>query len=274
MADTAQAPGMTEAYDAKIARLKADGYTVRIEPCPRRLRVQVDGETVADTTKAVYLFESKHLPVYYLPLADIRPDLLEPTDTKSHCPFKGDARYWSLVVGDRRVDDALWSYPTPIEGCPDISTYAAFYWDRVDAWFEEDEQIFVHPRDPYHRVDVLESSRHVQVVVGGEVVADSHRPRLLFETSLPTRYYLPRLDVRTDLLVPSDSETACPYKGWASYWSYRGAGEPRDDIAWTYRTPLVEQSKITNLICFYNEQVDEIRVDGVVEERPKTPWSR
>ena len=125
---------------------------------------------------------------------------------------------------------------------------------------------------------MLESSRHVEVIVGGEVVADSHRPRLLFETGLPTRYYLPRLDVRTDLLTPSDTETACPYKGWASYWSYTGAGERQDDrlddIAWCYRTPIVEQAKIANLICFFNEKVDEIRIDGVTQERPRTPWSR
>jgi uncharacterized protein (DUF427 family) len=276
MADTAQVsrPVTKETEDEKVARLLAQGYNVRIEPCPRRLRVHFAGQVVADTTRAVYLFETKHLPVYYLPLADLRQDLLEPSATRTRCPFKGEATYWSLVVGDRRADDALWGYPSPIESCPDISAYAAFYWDRVDAWFEEDEQVFVHPRDPHHRVDVLESSRHVEVVVGGEVVADSHRPRLLFETGLPTRYYLPRLDVRTDLLTPSDTETACPYKGWAGYWSYTGAAERKDDIAWCYRTPIVEQAKIANLICFFNERVDEIRVDGVALERPRTPWSR
>ena len=276
MADTAQVsrPATKETEDEKVARLLAQGYSVRIEPCPRRLRVHFAGQVVADTTRAVYLFETKHLPVYYLPLADVRQDLLEPSSTRTRCPFKGEATYRSLVVGARRSDDALWGYPFPIESCPDISQYVAFYWDRVDAWFEEDEQVFVHPRDPYHRVDVLESSRHVEVVVGGDVVADSHRPRLLFETGLPTRYYLPRLDVRTDLLTPSDTETACPYKGWASYWSYTGAGQHKDDVAWCYRTPIAEQARIANLICFFNERVDQIRVDGVALERPRTPWSR
>jgi uncharacterized protein (DUF427 family) len=271
MAGTAHAAPSTE--DPRIARLIAEGYEVRVEPCPRRLRVVFADQVVADTTRALYLFETKHLPVYYLPLADVRQDLLEASDHRTRCPFKGEASYWSIVAGDRRADDAVWAYREPIASCPDISDHVAFYWDRVDAWFEEDEQVFVHARDPYTRVDVLESSRHVQIVVGGEVVADSHRPRLLFETGLPTRYYLPPLDVRTDLLTPSATETACPYKGWARYYSYAGGGEPKADIAWCYRTPLAEQAKIANLICFFDEKVDRVVVDGVVQERPRTPWS-
>src|SRR5262245_21765606 len=125
----------------------------------------------------------------------------------------------------------------------------------MDAWYEEDDEIFVHPRDPHHRVDVLHSSRHVQVVALGEMVADSRRPSLLFETGLPTRYYIPRADVRMSLLVPSDSHTQCPYKGIASYYSVRVGNRLARDLAWTYRFPIPECPKIEDLVCFYNEQV-------------------
>ena len=132
--------------------------------------------------------------------------------------------------------------------------------------------MFVHPRDPHHRVDVLNSSRHVKVVVYGELVAETRRPRLLFETDLPVRYYIPRLDVRMDLLEPTDSVSRCPYKGVASYWSLRAGEKVHKDIAWSYKAPIPECPKIENLIAFYNEKVD-IEVDGQPLERPRTPWS-
>jgi uncharacterized protein (DUF427 family) len=138
----------------------------------------------------------------------------------------------------------------------------------MDAWYEEDEEVFVHARDPHKRVDVLESSRHVVVRVGGEVVAETKRPRLLFETGLPTRYYVPREDVRMELLHPSDRQTQCPYKGTASYLST----ESEPDVAWFYPEPIPEQPRIKDLIAFFNERVD-IEVDGEPVERPSTQWS-
>jgi uncharacterized protein (DUF427 family) len=247
-------------------------HTVRVEPLPRRLRAVFAGTVVADTTRGLYLFETGHLPVYYLPRSDVRFDLLEPSDRTTHCPYKGDASYWSLVVGDRRSDDAVWGYPSPVEGAPDIADHVAFYWNKVDAWFEEEDEVYVHARDPYKRVDVLRSSRHVQVLVGGEVVADSHRPHMLFETSLPTRYYLPKLDVRLDLLTPSPTVTACPYKGRATYWSIDVGDTHIDDVAWSYPAPIPELPKVEGLICFFNERVDLV-VDGEAQARPRSPWS-
>jgi len=249
-----------------------DRYGVVIEDSPRRVRVFFNNQVIADSRRVKLLHETKHLPVYYLPLEDVRQDLLTPTAHSSHCPYKGDARYWSIQVGDRTAENAVWNYPTPIEGCPDIAGLVAFYWNKVDAWFEEDEQVFVHPRDPYHRVDILESARHVEVWLDGVKLADSHRPRVLFETGLPPRYYLPKLDVRTDLLRPTASHTACPYKGTASYWSVEANGTVFDDLVWGYPTTIVEASKIANLLCFYNEKVDLV-VDGERQERPSTPWS-
>ena len=136
----------------------------------------------------------------------------------------------------------------------------------MDAWFEEDERVFTHARDPHHRIDILRSSRRVEVIVNGVVVADSHRPTLLFETGMLTRYYLPLTDVRTDLLRPSSTATSCPYKGSASYWTLEVDGERFEDIVWTYPSPLPESSRIAGLACFYNERLD-IRVDGVLQDR-------
>jgi uncharacterized protein (DUF427 family) len=246
----------------RAAQLIAAGYRVWDEPCPRRLRVVFENQVLADSIRAVYLFETGHLPVYYFPLADVRTDLLEASEHRTHCPFKGDASYWSVTVDGRRVEDAVWGYPQPIPACPDISGYVAFYWDKVDAWYEEDEEVFVHPRDPYTRVDVLHSTRHIQVVLGGQVVADSVRARLLFETGLPTRYYLPRLDVRLDLLRPSPTVTRCPYKGVAGHYSAEVDGVKFSDVAWSYPAPRPEVAKIENLICFYDERVDQLLVDG------------
>jgi uncharacterized protein (DUF427 family) len=155
-----------------------------------------------------------------------------------------------------------------------ISDYVAFYWDRVDHWYEEDDEIFVHARDPYKRVDVVNSSRRVQVIVGGEIVADTTRARFLFETRLPTRYYIPPEDVRRDLLVASEKVTACPYKGTARYWSV-GVGERVfPDIVWSYPEPIPECPKIKGYLCFFNEHVDEIRLDDAALEKPLTPWSK
>lgn len=248
-------------------------HTVRAEPCPRRLRVVFNGEVVADSTSALYLFETAHLPVYYFPVADVRMELLEPSALTTRCPYKGEATYHSIVVGGRRSADAVWRYVDPIPGCPDISGHVAFFWNRVDAWFEEDEEVFVHARDPYKRIDVLHSSRHVQVVVGGLVVADTRRPRLLFETGLPMRCYIPRLDVRTDLLEASTRRTRCPYKGEAVYWSVVVGDRRFDDVVWSYPAPIPEIPKIEHLLCFFDEKVDCVIIDGVEQARPVTSWS-
>ena len=248
-------------------------YRILFERSPRRVRVEFNGATIADSTEAHLLFETRHRPVYYFPRAAVRMDLLEPTDHHSFCPYKGRASYWTVKVGNRTSENAVWGYPDPYDEVARIKDFVAFYWDRVDHWYEEDEEIFVHPRDPYKRVDVLNSSRHVQVILGGETVADSHRARFLFETRLPTRYYIPPEDVRMDLLVPSDKRTACPYKGRARYWSARIGDRVFEDIVWSYPEPIPECPKIKGYLCFFNERVDAILVDGVATPRPLTPWS-
>ena len=146
------------------------------------------GETVADSRRAKLLHEAGLLPVYYFPIEDVRMELLEESGPYYPLPFKGDASYWSVRTGDRVAENAVWGYPEPIDSTPPIAGYLAFYWRKMDHWYEEDEEVFVHPRDPYHGVDMLESSRHIEVSVNGEVFAETERPKILFETGLPPRY--------------------------------------------------------------------------------------
>lgn len=250
------------------------GYRIDVEPSPRRVRVAFAGATVADTTRALLLLEQNHLPVYYFPMEDVRRDLLIPTTHRTHCPYKGDASYWTIKVGERTAENAVWGYQDPFDETAAIRGTVAFYWNRVDHWYEEDEEIFVHPRDPHKRVDVVESHRPVEVILGGQTVAKSTRARFLFETGLPTRYYLPADDVRLDLLTPSATVTRCPYKGTARYWSATVGGRTWDDIAWSYPDPIPECPRIKDRIAFYNENVDEIRVGGEIVPKVRTKWSK
>jgi len=259
-------------YERASQHAPGGGEIVWSEPTARRVRVYFAGTTVADSTSVVVLFNGARVPVYYFPRSDVHLELLEGSDRHEADPRLGERAYASLVVGSRRAEDAVFSYPNPIVDGPDLSDYVSFVWDAMDAWYEEDEQILRHARDPYKRVDVLHSSRHIRVIVDGTIVADSRRPMLLFETGLPVRYYLPKLDVRMDLLTPTATRTRCPYKGEAVYWSLEVAGRRLEDIVWSYPAPIPEIPKIENLLSFYNEKVD-IEVDDALLERPRTTWS-
>jgi uncharacterized protein (DUF427 family) len=166
------------------------------------------------------------------------------------------------------VDAGAWYYPEPIQGAPaELQGLIAFYWNRMDAWFEEDEEVFGHPRDPYHRIDTRPTSRHIRVLLDGEVLAETTRAVALFESNLPTRWYLPREDVHASL-TPSDKVTYCPYKGRAAYYSF---GD-EDDLVWYYADPLSDASAVRDMVCFFNERVD-LELDGELQERPESPWS-
>ena len=243
---------------------------VRIEPVEKWVRVYLDGEAIADTRKALLVWESPYFPHYYLPPDDVRVDLLVATGETRHSPSRGEAHLYTVKAPNKEAENAAWTYPdSPLE---EIRGYYRFDWRSMDAWFEEDEEVFVHPRDPYTRVDIVRSSRHVEVHVDGVAVADSHHPTLLFETGLPTRYYLPKTDIRMELLTETDTLTSCPYKGDAGYWTLTVNGETYEDIVWSYKHPVHESAKIAGLLSFYNEKVD-IYVDGELQERPKTPFS-
>jgi len=239
-----------------------DQPRITIEPSPKRMRVMANGKTIADSTATLLLREKGHRPVHYFPRADVRMDLLEPTNHRTRCPYKGEASYWSLRVCSRIIENAVWSYEAPIPEAQPIEKALAFYWDRVDHWFEEDEEIFGHPRDPYHRIDIRQSSREVRVEFAGETVARTRRALFLFETSLPVRYYIPPADVRMDFLTPSRKTTVCPYKGNASYWSLRVGERVADDAVWAYMDPLPECPRIAGHLSFYPEKIDRLEVEG------------
>jgi uncharacterized protein (DUF427 family) len=243
---------------------------VKVEPGQKRVRVYLGGELVVDTLRPLLVWEVPYYPAYYLPESDVRREALVATGTVTHSPSRGEARHFTVKAGGQEAADAAWTYPdSPIEA---LRGHIRFEWGAMDAWFEEDEEVFVHPRDPHSRVDVLSSSRHVEVAIDGVKVADTRRPVLLFETGLPARYYLPKPDVRMDLLTPTDKVSQCPYKGTARYWSLRTADVVSEDVAWSYPTPLPESIKVAGLVAFYNERAD-ITLDGVLQERPRTPFS-
>ncbi|WP_117211225.1 DUF427 domain-containing protein [Allorhizocola rhizosphaerae] len=236
---------------------------VRVERGAKRVRAFLCGQAVADTTRPAHVWESPYYPTYYFPIEDVRAEL-EPTGRTHHSPSRGDGEIYDVRVGDRVAEGAATRYAdSPIEALRDL---VRLDWKAMDAWFEEDEEVYTHARDPYTRIDTLPSSRTIRVEVDGVVVAESSRPILLFETGLRTRYYLPKTDVRMDLLVHTDTVTHCPYKGQAEYWSIRTPAGLREDLAWSYRTPLPESQRIAGLIAFYNEKLD-IYIDGIREQR-------
>lgn len=246
---------------------------IYFESFPRRVRGELAGQTVVDSRHAKLLHEHGLLPVLYFPAAEVRTDLLRPSDKRTHCPWKGDASYWSIDVDGRVAPDAVWEYRDPVPEAPPIKGYFAVHWHAMDRWLEEDEELEGHVRDPYHRVDVLDSSRHVKVTLEGAVLAETRRPKALFETGLPVRWYVPLEDVNLELLGRSDTRTTCAYKGHASTFSVRIDGEMREDLAWTYPDPRRDVDRIRGHVCFYNEFVD-IEVDGEAQGRPDSPFAR
>jgi uncharacterized protein (DUF427 family) len=243
---------------------------VRVEDGAKRVRIYVGGEVVADSKRPKLVWEVPYYPAYYLPSDDVRMELLTPSGRVEHSPSRGDAHYFHVKGGDKTAEDAAWQHPdSPID---ELRDHIRFDWDAVDAVFEEDEEVFIHPRDPRTRVDILHSSRHVEVLVDGVKVAETHHPTLLFETGLPARYYIPKTDVRMDLLEPTDKQTGCPYKGFARYWTVQAGNATHENLAWSYPTPLPESQRIAGLVSFYNEKVDLV-VDGEPHERPKTHFS-
>ncbi len=234
-------------------------HTGGVEPVPRRLRGYLNGECVFDTVSAVYVWDSPKYPAYHIPLTDVDPHLLT-DDEHPRRLRRGPTTTFSLGHDESLRPGAVRAYTEDAD--PAVAGLARIEWDALDAWFEEDEQVWVHPRNPYTRVDALRSSRLVRVELAGHLLAESSAPVMVFETGLPTRYYLERTAVDFSVLSPSDTVTECPYKGrTTAYWSARVSGEDVPDVAWSYDFPTRALSPIANLIAFYNEHT-QITVDG------------
>jgi uncharacterized protein (DUF427 family) len=216
-----------------------------------RVRAVVAGRTVLDTTRGKLLYETGILPRFYAPLEDFDLDALIRTEHSTHCPFKGDATYWTVNVDGAQRENAVWGYESPIADAAWLSGYASLYHEQADEWWVEDEPVKGSLRDPFHRVDVLPSSRRVKVTAGGEAIADTDRAVLLFETGLPPVAYVPRADVRA-AIEPAEKRTHCPYKGEARYWTVAGI----EDAAWSYEYPRPESAGIEGRLAFDPSLVD------------------
>lgn len=242
-----------------------------MEDVAQRVRVYLGGEKVADSRGVRLLHETGSTPVYYFPTEDVRMGRLEESG-RGESGAKGPTVYHTVEAGDGRAEDAAWTHPSPPESASFLEDLVAFDWAAMDEWFEEEDEVVVHPKDPYHRVDVLRTARVVRVALDGEVLAETRRSLMLLETSLPPRYYIPADDVAMDRLEPSDTHTRCPYKGVASYHSVRTGKGLHEDLVWYYPDPLSSAERIQGLLAFYNERVD-IELDGEMQERPVTHFS-
>lgn len=244
---------------------------VGVEPSPKRVRVQVAGETIVDTVDAMLLWTGQAVPVYAFEPAALRVDRFEVTGQEQ--TTVGRIEHLALETPTGRLEGAAWRLADPADVVADAAGAIVLVWDAMDRWFVEDEPAYGHPRDPYHRIDVHESSRHVVVEHAGHTLADSSRPRLLFETGLPPRFYLLKLDVAMDRLEPSSTVTRCAYKGTTEHYHAHLDGGRVEDVAWCYPHPNPEHGKIQDLVCFYQERIDRVTVDGVAEAPVQTPWS-
>lgn len=257
---------------------------LRWEPVTRRVRASLDGAPVLDSDDVVLVWEPRRVvPMYAVPPEDVTAELVPRSATPLPDrvpPVLGPVNFgWHTTpgrsldvrVGERTVEDAAFAPDDP-----DLGGRVVVEWAPFD-WVEEAHPVTGHPHDPFKRIDLLPSERHVVIRFDGRVLADTRRATSLHETSIPTRWYVPREDVDTDLLVGSDSTSTCAYKGHASYVSldpavFPDAGRVGEDIGWTYRHPLDEVAAIRGLIAFWNERTD-LELDGVAVPRPVTPWS-
>jgi uncharacterized protein (DUF427 family) len=276
----------------QVRGLLASGIgQLRHEPTARRVRATLGGGTVVDSTRAALVWEPRRIvPSYAVPAADIHGQLVPATtpatdgaqeagsllpDVFARPVLDPSVPFTAHTTEGEAVDVRANGQSRPGAGLrladPDLAGYVVLDFRAFDGWSEEEEPVVAHPRDPFHRIDVLASSRHVRLELDGEVLAESSRPMLLFETMLPTRYYLPRADIHADL-VPSATQSYCAYKGRASYWSASVGGQLIPDLAWTYQEPLTDASRVGGLIAFFDERADVV-LDGRRCERPITPWS-
>lgn len=261
--------------------LMGSAAELRYEPYPLRVRATVDGLTAVDSARAMLVWEPRRLvPVFAVPAEDVHGELVPAvtadTDEHEFPPFLGPEQFalhttegeaFDVVVGEHRFERAAFRPENPaLEGRVTLD------FNALERWFVEDDELVGHAHDPFKRIDVVRSSRHVVVSLGGQVLADTTQPVALYETHLPVRWYLPREDVRLDVLEPSEHRSTCAYKGHASYLSVVGAGERGRDLAWTYRQPLRDAVEVRDMVCFWAERTD-LTIDDVPVARPVTPWS-
>lgn len=242
--------------DTRTFTVAGPAHSLLLEPFGRRVRAEIDGVTVLDSERGALLHETGLLPQLYVPETDLRTDLLEPSETTTHCPFKGDATYRSLRVGERVVTDAVWSYPAPVDGASWLAGQAALPFSAADRWLDEEDEVAGHLPDPYHRVDLRHTARRIRVTTtDGTVVAESDGGILLAETGMVNRFYVPADRVRVPM-ERTATRSVCPYKGTASWFSLRlDDGRELTDAVWSYETPTDESRAIAGLVCLAHDDL-------------------
>lgn len=231
------------------------------EDFPKRVRAELGGQTIADSRRVKALFETGRMMVFYFPREDVRMDMLQATDRRTHCPLKGEASYWTIRAGDRSAQNAAWAYEEPIDSARYLSGHLAFDYEAIDAWYHELDRVYAHPRDPYHRFDIHHSDRAAKVHHGPTVIAQTTSPRILFETGLPPRFYFPPSAVKAELLEKSETISHCPYKGAAQHWHVHAGGERIEDAAWSLPDPLGEAEMVRDWLSFYPRKLS-LEADG------------
>jgi uncharacterized protein (DUF427 family) len=223
-----------------------------LEPLRRRLSVELGGNIVARTDNATLLFEPARYPVAYFPIRDVREGTLRASDHETTHPDLGPTRWFEVIGGDGQVARrAAWQHIDPPPQAAALRDTATFGWRAMDAFYEEDERILSHAADPYHRIDIRRTSRHLVVRDGDQVVADTQTPLVLYESGFAPRWYVPGADVVAEALHPVDGQTFCPYKKLASYYD---VGDARN-AAWSYHAPFEEVARIADLVSFYPEKL-------------------
>lgn len=235
------------------------------EPTDRWIRAKIGEESIADSKRAMLMIESQTELDYYFPPEDIRLELFEESHEAETSEERGTRKFWDLILGERRIEKAAWTYE-PKEDRPDFGGYIAISWKVIEHWYEEEEEIYDEPRNPYYRVDTIQSSRHIEIIVDGVKIADTTRAYMLFETYLPTRFYIPKEDVLMDSMTATEKETVCPYKGFANYYSIEVNGNSYENIVWTYFEPIPEAPKLKDTLAFWPEKDERIQifVDGEI----------
>lgn len=239
--------------------MQSEDRGIRIERGAKRIRAYLRGQLVLDTIEPRLVWEAPRHPHYYVRREDVFAELVATGHTHTSRRL-GVSTLWTIRVGKHNERDAAAIYERT--DIVELRGLVRVDWNAMDAWFEEDEQVFTHPRNPYTRTDILPTSRHVRAEVDGVVLAESHRAHVVFETGLPPRYYLPKFDARFEYLDHSSTLSYCPYRGEAEYWHVKVGREEYPDAVWSYRRPVAEGLRIAALISFDTSQVDVI-VDGI-----------
>ena len=230
------------------------------EPLRRRMRVRFADRWIADSEDVVLLHEPGRYPVAYFPQGDIESGILIAEDRVTQNQDLGETRWFTVKLSerpDREANHAAWQHTGLPQHATILGGRVAFAWRAMDAFYEEDERRVGHAADPYHRIDIRSTSRHLVVRDGERVITDTQQPLALYESGFAPRWYAPHEDIDESALKPVEGQTFCPYKGIASYYDIGS----RKRAAWSYVNAWKEVGRVSNLVSFEPDKID-VYLDG------------